>query len=106
MVGIKTKRKEGININNYSDSQKQPYPIEENDKDIINNIKNKNIYNNKTNNTKKYKPNYVGRDYTNFDLTKLYAMQMLLHKKYSKSIFYGRGVGHSPAILTLFEAIG
>ena len=51
----------------------KPYSIDENDKDIINNIKNKNIYNNKTNNTKKYKPNYVGRDYTNFDLTKLYA---------------------------------
>lgn len=63
---------EGISTNNYSDSQKQPYPIVEKDKDIINNIKNKNIYN-KTNNTKKYKPNYVGRDYTNFDLTKLYA---------------------------------
>ena len=63
---------EGIATNNYSDSQKQPYHIVEKDKDIINNIKNKNIYN-KTNNTKKYKPNYVGRDYTNFDLTKLYA---------------------------------
>ena len=31
---------EGIEINNYSDSQKQPYPIVEKDKDIINNIKN------------------------------------------------------------------
>ena len=31
---------EGIGINNYSDSQKQPYPIGDNDKDIINNIKN------------------------------------------------------------------
>lgn len=67
------KLQEGIDINNYSDSQKQPYPIDENNKDIINNIKNKNIYDNKTNNTKKYKSNYVGRDYTNFDLTKLYA---------------------------------
>ena len=27
---------EGIGINNYSDSQKQPYPIGDNDKDIIN----------------------------------------------------------------------
>jgi len=44
---------EGIGINNYSDSKKQPYPIVKNDKEIINNIKNKNIYNNKTNNTKK-----------------------------------------------------
>lgn len=67
------KLQEGIDINNYSDSQKQPYPIVEKDKDIINNIKNKNIYNNKTNNTKKYKLNYVRRDYTDFDLTKLYA---------------------------------
>lgn len=39
------KLQEGIDNNNYSDSQKQPYPIDENDKDIINNIKNKNIYN-------------------------------------------------------------
>ncbi len=31
--------------NNYSDSQKQPYPIGDNGKDIINNIKNKNNYN-------------------------------------------------------------
>ena len=35
------KHLEGIDINNYSDSQKQPYPIGDNDKDIINNIKNK-----------------------------------------------------------------
>ena len=33
------KHLEGIDINNYSDSQKQPYPIGDNDKDIINNIK-------------------------------------------------------------------
>lgn len=32
---------EGTQTNNYSDSQKQPYPIVEKDKDIINNIKNK-----------------------------------------------------------------
>jgi hypothetical protein len=32
------KHLEGIDINNYSDSQKQPYPIGDNDKDIINNI--------------------------------------------------------------------
>ena len=30
---------EGIETNNYSDSQKQPYPMVEKDKDIINNIK-------------------------------------------------------------------
>ena len=54
-------------------SQKQPYPMGENDKDIINNIKNKKIYNNSSNSNKKYKLNYKGRDYTNFDFTKLYA---------------------------------
>lgn len=66
------KHLEGIDINNYSDSQKQPYPIGDNDKDIINNIKNKKIYNT-SNSNKKYKSDYKGRDYTNFDLTKLYA---------------------------------
>lgn len=67
------KYQEIVGINNYSDSQKQPYPMGENDKDIINNIKNKKIYNNSSNNNKKYKSNYKGRDYTNFDFTKLYA---------------------------------
>ncbi len=65
------KLQEGIEENNYLDSQKQPYPIDRNDKDIINNIKNKKIYNNSSNSNKK--SNYKGRDYTNFDLTKLYA---------------------------------
>lgn len=64
---------ESIEENDCSDSQKQLYPIGENDKDIINNIKNKKIYNNSSNSNKKYKSNYKGRDYTNFDLTKLYA---------------------------------
>lgn len=32
---------EGTKTNNYSDSQKQPYPMVEKDKDIINNIKKK-----------------------------------------------------------------
>ncbi len=64
---------EGIDINNYSDSQKQPYPIGDNGKDIINNIKNKKIYNNALNGNKKYKSNYKGREYTDFDFTKLYA---------------------------------
>ena len=67
------KHLEGIGINNYLDSQKQPYPMGKNDKDIINNIKNKKIYNNSSNSNKKYKSNYNGRDYTNFDFTKLYA---------------------------------
>ena len=62
-----------IDENNYSASQKQLVPIGENDKDIINNIKNKNIYDNRTNNKKKYNPNCEQRDYTGFDYTKLYA---------------------------------
>ena len=64
---------EGIETNNYLDSQKQPYPMGKNDKDIINNIKNKKIYNNSSNSNKRYKSDYKGRDYTNFDFTKLYA---------------------------------
>ena len=64
---------EGIEENSYLYSQKQPYPMGKNGKDIINNIKNKKIYNNSSNSNKKYKLNYKGRDYTNFDFTKLYA---------------------------------
>ena len=67
------KVQEGIEGNNYLDSQKQLYPIDDNDKDIINNIKNKKINNNSSNSNKQYKSNYKGRDYTNFDFTKLYA---------------------------------
>ena len=67
------KHLEDIDINNYSDSQKQLYPIDDNDKDIINNIKNKKIYNNSSNSNKRYKSDYNGRDYTTFDFTKLYA---------------------------------
>lgn len=62
-----------IDENNYSASPKELVPIGKNDKDIINNIKNKKIYNNSSNSNKKYKLNYKGRDYTNFDFTKLYA---------------------------------
>ena len=65
---------EGIEINNYSDSQKQPYPIVENDKDIINNIKNKNNYNNAYYpNNKKYIPYRSDRNYDDFDFNSLYA---------------------------------
>lgn len=66
------KVQEGIDNNNYSDSEKQPYPIGENDKDIINNIKNKNNYNKESLN-KNNKANFEQRDYSNFDFTKLYA---------------------------------
>lgn len=57
------KLQEGIDNNNYIDSKKQSYPIGENNKEIINNIKNKN--NNKA--------NFEQRDFTGFNFTKLYA---------------------------------
>ena len=64
---------EGTQTNNYSDSQKQPYPIVEKNKDIINNIKNKNNYNKESPIKKINKANFEQRDYTGFDFTKLYA---------------------------------
>ena len=67
------KVQEGIDNNNYSDSEKRPYPIGENNKDIINNIKNKNNYNNGAFIKKNSKANFEQRDYTGFDFTKLYA---------------------------------
>lgn len=93
------KVQEGIDNNNYIDSKKQPYPIGENNKDIIksynklkdkedflvtdvehkeqdrviiNNKKNKNNYNKESHN-KNNKANLEQRDYSNFDFTKLYA---------------------------------
>lgn len=63
---------EGIGKNTYCVSQKQSYPIGENNKDIINNIKNKNNYN-KESVGNKNKANFEQRDYTGFDFTKLYA---------------------------------
>ena len=67
------KHQESIDDNNYSDSEKQPYPIDENDKDIINNIKIKNNYNKELQGKRNNKANFEKRDYTNFDFTKLYA---------------------------------
>ena len=64
---------EGIETNNYSDSQKQLYPIVEKDKDIINNIKNKNNYNNGTQKFKKTKANFEERVYEGFNFDTLYA---------------------------------
>ena len=67
---------EGIETNNYSDGQKQPYPIVEKDKDIINNIKNKNNYNKQNYNQTKYTPyRNEGSDKAmeNFDWDSLYA---------------------------------
>lgn len=64
---------EGIGKNNYSGSQKEPHPIGENNKDIINNIKYKNNYNKESHIKKNNKANFEQRDYTGFDFTKLYA---------------------------------
>jgi len=65
---------EGIGINNYSDSKKQPYPIVKNDKEIINNIKNKNNYNNTYQpNNKRYIPYRSDRCFDNFDWDSLYV---------------------------------
>lgn len=71
--GYSPKLQEGIDNNNYLDSRKQPYPIGENDKDIINNIKNKNKYNNDTQKFKKTKANFEERAYEGFNFDTLYA---------------------------------
>ena len=67
------KQLEGIGINNDLDSQKQLYSVGDNDKDIINNIKNKNNYSKESHIKKNNKANFEQRDYTGFDFTKLYA---------------------------------
>ena len=65
---------EGIETNNYSDSQKQLYPIVKKDKDITNNIINKNNYNNTYQPVnKKYIPYRSDRNYDGFDFSSLYA---------------------------------
>ncbi len=66
-------KQESIGKDNNTDSQKQPYPIGENNKDIINNIKNKNNYNKESHVKKNNKANFEQRDYAGFDFTKLYA---------------------------------
>ena len=71
--GYSEKYLEGIDKNNYSGGQKELHPIGENDKDIINNIKNKNNYNKESPIKKINKANFEQRDYTGFDFTKLYA---------------------------------
>ncbi len=66
---------EGIDINNYSDSKKQPYPIGDNGKDIKNNIKNKNNYNYNKEDTHKKKniPYRSDRNYNHINWDSLYA---------------------------------
>lgn len=68
-----SKSQEGIETNNYLDSQNQQYPIYNKDKDIINNIKNKNNYN-KWDTCKKKNTSYGNdRNYDDFDWSSLYA---------------------------------
>ncbi|WP_455936831.1 helix-turn-helix domain-containing protein [Gemella morbillorum] len=64
---------EGIDTNNYSASQKQLDPIGDNDKDIINNIKNKNNYNKGDTQKKKNIPYRSDICYDEFDWNSLYA---------------------------------
>ena len=65
---------EGIETNNYLNSQKQLDTIGDNDKDIINNIKNKNNYNKECQTSKKkYVPYRSDRNYDNFNWDSLYA---------------------------------
>ena len=66
-------KQEGIGEDNNSARQNEPYPIGESNKDIINNIKNKNNYNKESLGKKNNKANFDRRDYTDFDHTKLYA---------------------------------
>ena len=72
-MGIVEKKLEGIDINNYLDSQKQPYPIGDNDKDVINNIKNKNNYSKEEKHKKKNIPYRSDRYGDDFDWDSLYA---------------------------------
>ena len=67
------KHLEGIDIINYSDSQKQPYPIGDNDKGIINNIKNKNNYKKEGTHKKKNIPYRSDRYGDDFNWDSLYA---------------------------------
>ena len=66
------KSQEGIGESNNTDSQNGQCPIGENNKDIINNIKNKNNYNKEIHIKKNNKANFEQRDYTDYDFTKLY----------------------------------
>ena len=68
-----SKSQECIGTNNYLDSQNQLYPIYDKDKDIINNIKNKNNYNKWDTWKKRNNPYRSDRNYDDFDWSSLYA---------------------------------
>ena len=71
--GYSQNKQEGIVNNNILDSQNEQQPIGKSNKEIINNIKNKNNYNKESHIKKDNKANFEQRDYTGFDFTKLYA---------------------------------
>ena len=71
--GYSQNKQEGIVNNNILDSQNEQQPIRKSNKEIINNIKNKNNYNKESHIKKDNKANFEQRDYTGFDFTKLYA---------------------------------
>ena len=71
--GDSQNKQEGIGENNNLDSQNEQQPIGESNKDIINNIKNKNNYNNESHTKNNNKANFEQRDYTGYDFTKFYA---------------------------------
>ena len=71
--GYGQNKQEGIVNNNILDSQNEQQPIGKSNKEIINNIKNKNNYNKESHIKKDNKGNFEQRDYTGFDFTKLYA---------------------------------
>ena len=68
-----SKSQEGIETNNYLNSQNRPYTIHDNDKDIINNIENKNNYNKWDMWKKKNNPYRSDGNYDDFDWSSLYA---------------------------------
>ena len=71
--GCSQNKRESIGKDNNTDSQKQLYPIGENNKDIINNIKNKNNYNKEDTHKKKNIPYRSDRYGDDFNWDSLYA---------------------------------
>ena len=67
---------QSISKNTYSNSSKEPYPIGESNKDIINNNINKKIYNTEKGTNRKIQFEYEQRDYSNYDFSKFYANQV------------------------------
>ena len=77
-----SKSQECIGTNNYLDSQNQLYPIYDKDKDIINNIKNKNNYNKESLNQKNNKLTLNSEIILTMTLLNYMQMQVLFHRYY------------------------